>query len=186
MHKMLSIALLFILLSACSSNRNAGVVYHDSFNFSQVKNYSLYNRSSPFTDSQSLIDARRNAIEIAIERAMGAQKFNYAEPEKADVIVTYYLLNGIAKEYAKYNEIVRFCVQCLRASTWQTTNQYSNIEKGSLILDLVDPKSRRSVWRSAYPLDIDVKDNSAKLNEKIQQAVSLMLAQYPQRKNQPN
>lgn len=186
MHKMLSIALIFILLSACSSNRNAGVVYHDRFDFSQVKNYSLYNRSSPFTDSQSLIDARRNAIEIAIERTMGAQEFNYVEPDKADVIVTYYLLNGVATEYAKYNGIVRFCVQCLRASTWQTTNQYSNIKKGSLILDLVDPKSRRSVWRSAYPLGIDVKDNSVELNEKIQQAVSLMLAQFPQSNSRPN
>lgn len=186
MHKVLSIALLFILLSACSSNRNAGMVYHDSFDFSQVKNYSLYNRSSPFTDSQNLIDARRNAIEIAIERTMGAQKFNYAELDKADVIVTYYILNGIAKEYAKYNEIVRFCVQCLRASTWQATDQYLDINKGSLILDLVDPKSRRSVWRSAYPLDIDVKDNSVELNDKIQQAVRLMLAKYPQSHSRPN
>jgi len=186
MLKILVIALLIPLLSACSSNRSAGVVYHESFDFSQVKSYSLYNRNSPFTDSQNLIDIRRNAIEIAIERSMGNQKFNYTVPEQADVIVTYYLLNGIPGEYDKYNDVVRFCVQCLRANTWQTTKQYSNVTKGSLILDLVDPKQKRSVWRSAYPLDIDVKDNSAELNEKIQQAVSLMLAQYPQRKSQPN
>ncbi|WP_114324820.1 DUF4136 domain-containing protein [Candidatus Colwellia aromaticivorans] len=179
MLKIHSITLLCVLLNACSSNHKVGVVYHDRFDFSQVKSYSLYNRNSPFTDSQSLIDTRRNAIELAIERNMSINKFNYAELEQADVIVTYYLLNGNSTEYAKYNDVVRFCVQCLRANAWQTTNQYSNIAKGSLILDLVDPKNKRSVWRSAYPLDIDVKDNSAKLNEKIQQAVSLMLALYP-------
>ncbi|MFT6249394.1 MAG: hypothetical protein ACJAZQ_002610 [Cognaticolwellia sp.] len=186
MLKIFSITLLFILLSACSSNEKVGVVYHDRFDFSQVKSYSLYNRNSPFTDSQSLIDTRRNAIEIAIERTMSIKKFNYAKPEDADVIVTYYLFKGKPKEYSNYNEVVRFCVYCLRANAWQTNNQYSNLSKGNLILDLVDPKNKRSVWRSAYPLNIDVKDNSAELNEKIQQAVSSMLAMYPQSNNLVN
>jgi len=186
MLKILSITLLFIFLSACSSNQNAGVVYHDRFDFSQVKSYSLYNRNSPFTDSQNLIYSRRNAIEIAIERIMSVKKFNYAKPEQADIIVTYYLFNGKLNEYSNYNEVVRFCVYCLRANAWQTNNQYANLTKGSLILDLVDPKNKRSVWRSAYPLDIDVKDNSAELNDKIQQAVSSMLALYPQSKSLAN
>lgn len=187
MLKLLSIILLFPLLSACSSSpRSAGVVYHESFDFSQVKSYSLYNRNSPFTGSQNLIDMRRNAIEIAIERTMGNQGFAYAEPEKTDLIVTYYLRTNVADNYAKYNKTVRFCEQCLRANAWQTTNKYPNLTKGGLILDLVDPIKKRSVWRSAYPLDIDVKDNSAELNVKIQQAVSLMLAQYPQREKQAN
>lgn len=186
MLKAFSILLLFILLNACSSNDNVGVVYHDNFDFSQVQSYSLYNRNSPFTDSQSLIYTRRNAIEIAIERTMSINRFNYAEPEHADVIVTYYLYNGKPREYSNYNEVVRFCVHCLRANAWQTNNQYSNPRKGSLILDLVDPKNKRSVWRSTYPLYIDVKDNSAELNEKIQQAVNLMLELYPHSNSLPN
>jgi hypothetical protein len=186
MLKAFSIILLFSLISACSSRNNAGVVYHNSFNFSQVKSYSLYNRNSPFTDSQSLLDTSRNAIEIAIERTMSSKKFDYLEPEQADVIVTYYLLNGKIKDYSIYNEVVRFCVQCLRANAWQTNHQYSNIAQGSLILDLIDPKKKRSVWRSVYPLNFNVKDNSAKLNKKIQQAVNSMLALYPQDKSQIN
>lgn len=186
MLKNLSISLLLILLSACSSRYNAGVVYHGNFDFSQVKSYSLYHRNSPFSDSQSLIYTHRNAIEIAIERAMGAQKFNYAEPEQADVIVTYYLVNGKPSEYINYNDVVRFCVNCLRASVWQTSNQYSNLSRGNLILDLIDAKNKRSVWRSASPLDIKSKDNSAEFNEKIQEAVNSMLAMYPQTTNLVN
>jgi len=78
MLKLLSTILLFILLNACSSVHNIGVVYHNSFDFSQVKNYSLYHRNSAFTDSQSLIDIRRNAIEIAIEGNMSNKKCNYS------------------------------------------------------------------------------------------------------------
>lgn len=182
---LLALFALFALfvISACSSHKNAGVVYHESFDFSLVKSYSFYQRNSAFTETQSLIDTRRNAIEIAIERTMSEKNFDYAELKQADVIVTYHFHNGVSGEYSKYNEVVRFCVHCLRASTWQTKNQYSNLVEGSLILDLVDPKKKRSVWRSTYPLDINVKDNSAKLNDKIQQAVSLMLAQYPKSKS---
>ena len=170
------------LLTACSSGRPSGVVYHQDFDFSQVKTYSLYSRNSPFTESQSLIDSRRNAIEIAIERVMGKKQFSYTEPEQADVIVTYHVLDGKYGDYSKYNEAVHFCHLCLRASTWQTEQQYSNVSLGNLVLDLVDPKRNRSVWRSVYPLDINPKDNSAQTNEKIQQAVASMLAQYPQPK----
>ncbi len=179
MLKVFSILLIFTLLSACSSNHKTGVVYHEGFDFSEVKNYSFYHRNSAFTDSQNLIDARRNAIEIAIERTMENNNFNYLEPEQADVVVTYYLFDGNVREYSAYNEVVRFCIQCLRASTWQTDNQYLSLKKGNLIIDLVDPHSKRSVWRSAYPLGIKAKDNSAKLNEKTQQAVNLMLALFP-------
>eukprot|EP00487_Bulimina_marginata_P011933 TRINITY_DN7905_c1_g1_i1.p1 TRINITY_DN7905_c1_g1~~TRINITY_DN7905_c1_g1_i1.p1 ORF type:complete len:125 (+),score=6.61 TRINITY_DN7905_c1_g1_i1:87-461(+) len=94
MLKVFSILLIFTLLSACSSNHKTGVVYHEGFDFSQVKNYSFYHRNSAFTDSQNLIDARRNAIEIAIERTMENNNFNYLEPEQADVVVTYYYLMG--------------------------------------------------------------------------------------------
>jgi hypothetical protein len=186
MFKVFSFLLLFSLINACSSRHSAGVVYHDSFDFSKVKSYSLYNRNSPFTDSQNLLDSRRNAIEIAIERTMSSNKFDYIEPEQADVIVTYYLLNGKFSEYSNYNEVVRFCAHCLRANAWQTNHQYSNIAQGSLILDLIDPKNKRSVWRSAYPLNIKVKDNSTKINAKIQQGVNSMLALYPKNKSIAN
>ncbi|OUR63562.1 hypothetical protein A9Q74_00310 [Colwellia sp. 39_35_sub15_T18] len=179
MFKNLAIGILSLLLNACSINEDAGVVYHDSFDFSAVQSYSLYDRNSAFSDTQSLLDSRRNAIEIAIERMMAKKNFSYTAPEQADVIVTYYLLNGSRSDYSNYNEVVHFCQYCLRATTWKTSNRYATATHGSLILDLVDPKKQRSVWRSVYPLNIKDKDNSAKSNEKIQQAVASMLAQYP-------
>ncbi len=179
MLKNLALFISLCLLNACSFNEDAGVVYHDSFDFAAVQSYSLYERNSAFTETQSLLDSRRNAIEIAIEGMMAKKHFNYTEPEQADVIVTYYVMNGKRSDYSSYNKVVHFCQHCLRATAWKTDNRYANATHGSLILDLVDPKKQRSVWRSVYPLDIKDKDNSAKRNEKIQQAVASMLAQYP-------
>lgn len=179
MLKMYISSLLLSLLCACSSVEEVGVVYHGSYNFSAVKSYSLYNRNSKFSETQSLLDNRRNAIEIAIERSMAKNKFSYESPEKADVIVTYYVSNGKRKDYSKYNEVVHFCTHCLRSATWKTDKQYPTISQGDLIVDLVDPKLNRSVWRSVYPLDINVEENSADTNDRIKQAISAMLAEYP-------
>lgn len=182
MFKILISSLLFTLLCACSSIQKAGVVYHDSFNFSAVKTYSLYDHNSAFSETQSLLDGRRNAIEISIERTMAKNKFSYEALEKADLIVTYHVFNGNRKDYAKYNKAVHFCNHCLRATTWNTDQQYSPISRGSLVLDLVDPEKNRSVWRSVHSLDIEDEENSAETNDRIKQTVSAMLAEYPRTK----
>lgn len=168
-----------LLLTACSSYQDAGVVYHQNFDFSAVKNYSFYERNSSFTESQNLLDVHRNAIEIAIENAMAKNHFNYASLEQADIVITYHVLNGNRQEFSKYNKVIQFCNHCLRASAWQTDNIYKAPRFGSLVLDIIDPKKHRSVWRSTYPLEIKGEDNSAISNEKIQQAIAAMLAQYP-------
>jgi hypothetical protein len=180
MLKSFILPVLLIFTCACSSVQKAGVVYHDSFDFAQVNNFSLYNRNSTFSEIQSLSDMRRNAIEIAIEHSMAKKKFSYEAPDKAELIVTYHIFNGKRGEYSQYNKEVHFCTHCLRASTWRIEGKYSQLKQGSLILDLVDPKQNRSIWRSVYPLNLKVKENSADTNKRIKKAISIMLAEYPQ------
>lgn len=178
MLKYVVVSLIIFLTGACSTQK-AGMVYHDGFDFGAVKTYSLYPRNSSFTETQSLLDNRRNAIEIAIERTMANKNFNYTDVEKADLIVTYYVFDGKRGDFSKYNKEVHFCSRCLWANAWQTDNQYSKVSQGSLVLDLFDPKRNRSVWRSIYELNLKGKENSAETNDKIKQAVTAMLAQYP-------
>ena len=164
------------MLGACSTNNNA--VYHNEFTFSDITSYSIYNRNSEFTDIQSLSDTRRNSIEIAIEKHMERLDFNYKDPENSDIIVTYHILKKDS-DYKLYNKAVLFCQQCLQASHWKQGEDKFKVEKGSLIIDLIDPVRKRSVWRSVQPLIFKDKDNSQEINEKISQAVHDMLSQYP-------
>ena len=164
------------LLAACSTSDNA--IYHADFNFSSVSSYSIYERNSDFTDNQNLSDTRRNSIEIAIEKNMAKQSMQYRAPEEADVIVTYHVVH-MASDYKRYNKSVLFCQQCLQANNWHRGSDKLKISQDSLIIDLIDPKRSRSVWRSIQPLKIEPKDNSQEVNEKIQQAVNAMLNQLP-------
>ncbi len=171
--------IMFVNLSACSSNKEAGVFYHSSFDFNQVKHYAMHQRNSEFSDLQNVSDITRNGIEIAVEREMDNKGFVYSELDKADLIINYHLFDHDDLPFSAYNKSVRYCEHCLKANGWQQHPQQQSVTSGSLILDLVDPKTKRSVWRSFSQLDIKVKDNSQKVNEKIQQAIKAMLAKYP-------
>ena len=53
------------------------------------------------------------------------------------------------------------------------------MNSGSLIIDFVDTKDNRSVWRSVYPLRIKEKDSSFEIQEKIVSAISSMMSKLP-------
>jgi len=159
--------------------KQAGVVYQTGFDFNQVSSYSMYERNSVFVEFQSINDVTRNGIEIAIEKSMEKQGFSYSELDQADVIVSYHLISQTRADISQYNKNVLYCTYCLRASNWHSEQKNWNLAAGNLIIDLIDPKTKRSVWRSVYPLDIDIEDNSRKVNSKIKSAISAMLALYP-------
>ncbi|MBU2871029.1 DUF4136 domain-containing protein [Colwellia sp. E2M01] len=179
--KILIICLVVFKLSACSSNQ-ARTVYDSRFDFSQVKNYGFYNNDSEFFNSQSIDYAQRSRVELAIEKNLSKQNLQYINLEQADIIITYHLVSKKYKDYQAYNKAVLFCSYCLIANTWVTQDEEWKVYPDGLIIDLVDPKNNRSVWRSIYPMNYSIKDNSNKQNNKIINAVNTMLMQYPNSK----
>jgi len=155
------------------------VIHHNNFNFAKVKTYSFYTSDSVFYDSQNLSHSRRSSIELAIEKNLDTQSFKYSELDEADIIVTYHIVNKRPQEYQDYNKAVRFCSHCLKANAWQQNDNDWKVYPGGLIIDLIDPKRNRSVWRSIYPLKFTAKDNSKTQNEIIIEAVNTMLFHYP-------
>jgi len=167
-----------VLVSACSSIKNP-VFYYDKFDFSAVESYRFYDNNSPFVETLNIPYAQRSRIELAIEKELANQHLNYSEAGHVDIMVTYHLMKKSRKDYRKYNKFVRFCTHCLKANTWTGNGIPWQLYQDGLIVDLVDPKTKRSIWRSIYPLEIDVKDNSKQRNQVIVDAVHNMLSQYP-------
>ena len=168
------------MLTACSTHSDA--VYQTSFDFSKVQTYSIYQRNSTFTETQNLTDTKRNSIEIAIEKSLEKQGLEYQEVDQADIVITYHLLNGKRNDYHDYNKAVLFCHHCLKANNWHKGDNDLKVAFGSLIIDLIDPQKKRSIWRNIAPLKLKAKENSQVTNEKIQQEVLMMLQQYPTEK----
>ena len=173
-----------IALAACSSGpKQSKAKYQTLFDFSTVSSYSLYDRNQPFSELQSLSHVMRNDIELAIERGMEKQGYHYISADSADVIVTYYLLDHNIRDFKRYNTSINYCSYCLTHSTTGKRGDRLKNGPGSLILDVIERKTKRSVWRSTYPLKIDVKDNSSEVQTKVHQAVSVMLNELSKVRN---
>jgi hypothetical protein len=172
---------LSLVLSACSFQA-ATAKYRSSFNFSLLNNYSTHDRNSPFSELQNISDAKRNSIEIAIEKVLDKKGYQYKDVDVADVVITYYLINRNNKELKEYNKGLRYCHWCLKSGSEDVNNGHWKMKPGSLIIDLVDTKEKRSVWRSVYPLSIKEKDSSFDIQDKIVRAVSSMMAQLPKKR----
>jgi len=177
--RLLSCFVLIISLVSCSGINDATTSFRDGFDFSAVKSYSTYGRNSAFGDLQNLNDTTRNTIELAIEQGFDENGFRYKIFNNADIVIAYHLLNHNFVELSKYNQQVKYCGYCLNAGKTTRSELEKKLRPGSLILDIIDPKSQRSVWRSVYPLGFKEQDNSREMQEKISQAVDSMLRDYP-------
>lgn len=165
-------------LTACSAVKSP-VAYYSPFDFNQVATYRFFENDSPFFETQNISYVQRSRIELAIEKKLAADKFNYHEKNDADIIVSYHLFQRRHKDYVSYNKFVRFCSHCLKSNIWVNNGEKMRLDESALILDLIDPKTGRSVWRSTYPLKIKDKFNSQERNNVIIKAINAMLSQYP-------
>lgn len=173
-----------LMLIGCTAPEPAISKYQTNFNFSQVNSYAFYKRNSDFSEFQNISDTTRNSIELAIEQVLDKNGFIYRLTNDADIIVTYHMVNENSKELLNYNKGVAYCSFCLRGGEAQKDKKQWQIRPGSLIIDVIDPEQKRSVWRSVYYLKInDKKDNSAETQIKIYQAIDAMIKKYPYSRN---
>ena len=177
--KIVVTGILIWLVLSCSMSPTASAIYQATFDFSNVERYGLYDRNADFNDNHHMTDALRNTIELAIEQAADKQGFVYSGIEDADLLITYYVIDKNQASLSAYNQQVLYCDYCLRAKNWASDHKNWSLKPDNIILDLVDPKSKRSVWRSVHPLHSNVQDSNRKTQGKIQTIISAMLAQYP-------
>ena len=182
-HRLLSSLAFFIILSSCSVTQVATTSFGEGFDFSGVKSYSTYGRNSDFGDLQNINGAIRNNIELTIEQGFDERGLRYQHAESADIVIAYHLLNNKVGEFKSYNQQVKYCGYCLNADKNSRKEIENKFNSGSLVIDIINPKSQRTVWRSVYPLGFKAQDNSQEIQDKISRAIKTMLLDYPSGKD---
>lgn len=167
------------LLSSCSISPKASVKYHPRFDFSAIESYSFYERNSDFTELQNIRYALRNNIELAIEKRLENLGLTYKEPQEADFVVSYYLLTNNKKNLAKYNKRVKYCDHCLNFYTGNARKKSWRQVHGSLLIDLVDTKRNRTVWRSIYPMNLKSGENSQQIQQRFDELMEVLIVENP-------
>ncbi|NQX87816.1 MAG: DUF4136 domain-containing protein [Halioglobus sp.] len=147
-----------LLLAACASGPpKPRVDYSSDYNFARVKRIAFYDESGQVIGSNPLqiSDIVHERIDDALTYALqnkGIQIVNDAA--QADLLLSWHLVTEEKTDirtwdtpaYGYYNRYSRYsCWSCAPFRTEVTVNQYT---LGTFIVDLIDPKLRKSVWRA--------------------------------------
>lgn len=192
-----------LFLSGCAS-QEAIVRHQAKIDFTKFNSYSLFERESAFTEQQNIGFVLRNSIELAIEKAFNKQGFDYKDPNDADIMVAY-VLTGI-EVIKPFNSTgsLHICAGCgtsnkkgqQRKKSRKSQSSNSNARQqrtkdqrlmkadeerniGALMIDILDAKTLRSLWKSEYSLDAENEDSSKEVQDKLTLALSEMMKLYP-------
>lgn len=169
----LSVLLLFLLLSSCTSVRVLSD-YDRDVDFAVYKSYAFYKTG---IDKAQISDLDKKRILKAIESEMNARGF--VKSDQPDLLVSIF-----TKEKERvdvYNNSWGWGYWAPYYWGWPGYygNNVSTSTEGSLYIDLIDAKSRDLVWQGRGVGTLGNTDNIAKKEERIREFVSQILQQYP-------
>lgn len=169
----LSIYLILPLCLIACSNQNVTVKYQNKFDFSLVKTYRLFDRNSAYGSFQNLPDPLRNMIELSIEQKIDRKGYIYNESDNVDIVVAYYLVSYSNKALWDYSKGVKYCDYCLTSGTSANKGRI-DLSPGNLLIDLLDAKDMKSIWRASAPIDFDPDDAVYEQQEKLNEVIGNM------------
>lgn len=127
---------------------------------------------NPRLDSE-LLNAR---IKTAIESALSVKGFVRAtSPDRADFAVAYH----VALESKLDARTIYSGYGPYRGWGGDATTVVDQYEVGVLLVDFIDPKTKRVIWRGSAQSRVNESSDPQERQERIQTAVDKLLAQFP-------
>ncbi len=161
--------MLMVLSTGCSSVRVRTDFDRDA-DFSMYRTYSWL---PPKEDGQGMMRSElvRRHVVAAVDRELAEAGFRKVEREKADLLVTYYIGARNRVDVTHYG--YRYGVWGRYGPGGVSVRRY---REGSLVLDLVDRKSRQLVWRGWASTALHGRENIA---DDINRSAKELLKRYP-------
>jgi hypothetical protein len=184
------------LLMACASGPPKPTVdYKQDYNFMGVKKIGFYRESGQVTGDNplQLSDIQRERIDTALSYALGNRGFQMVDdPAQADMLLSWHLVTqnktdvrtyetpayGAGYGYSRYGYYNRYSAyNCWSCTPTRTEVSVQNYTQGTFIVDMIDPKMKKSVWRGVTQSKLKGKhsEDQGKYNE----AATAIFASFP-------
>jgi hypothetical protein len=180
--KSLTLLSMIFLLAACASSPDITVDYSPDFHSKNVSSYYL----APNKDYGNLSDQR---IVTAINTQLAARGLVAAPKDQAEVWISYHVVTQDRTKVSSYNSMNSYGgyghgYGSYYGGGWGTSSdvrvrQYTN---GTLLIDLISPKTNKTVWRGTGTANISTKRTS---DEKIELVDSYVAAIIEKMYQQP-
>jgi len=185
-----------LFLAGCASGPPKPTVdYKKDYNFTQVKKIALYTQSGQVSGDNplQLSDIQRDRIDNALTYALGNRGFQIVDDAgQADMLVSWHLVTqhktdvrtyqspsyGASMGYGRYGGYNRYSMyNCWSCAPTRTEVSVQNYTQGTFIVDMIDPKMNKSVWRGVTQSRLKGKhsEDQGKYNE----AATAIFASFP-------
>jgi hypothetical protein len=177
-------AVLLFVCVACST-LSVNTDFNPAYDFSKMKTYAwLQNDSVPSTDARINNDLVIDRVRAAVDKNLTDKGYVKTEAVSADFMVSW--LGAIDKKlqmetiehfYSPYGYGALY-----RDSYWNdgmrtsTTREY---EVGTLVVDILDPKEYKLVWRGTGKDRLKSKKDPEAVTRGINEAISAIMKDFP-------
>ena len=177
--RLILMASLVLALCACSSTptHNALMDFDPNFNFSGVRNIAIqpFDRSNAASVTVSDIQVAR--IREALTTELERRGFNVvAENSAADMLLAWHLVTQERTDVRSFNTASRYNCWSCPTNNRVTVRQYT---QGTFIVDLIDPVSLNSVWRSTLQSRMRSEPDPERAAENRSSAARAVFAEFP-------
>jgi hypothetical protein len=163
---------LAILCASCTTIE-VSTDYDPAAEFSGLRTWAFADPGQPTGDPRLDSSLVRSRILQALESELAVKGYGRAVGVEPDFLVDTHV--ALSREL----EIHTFH-QGYHPSTWGTSETLvREVERGSLVLDFLDPKSRQLLWRGIAQARVHRQDSPAQRSQRIREAVRLMLQDFP-------
>lgn len=166
------LASLSLLLLAGCSTLTVGADYDPKADFSAYKTWKF--TGGTMNDERVSKELLEDRLEKALPPAFAARGLTAAEP--ADLQVSYFAAVKEKIDIASYPSTYRH---------WQGETYVTKYDEGTLILDLVDARDQRLVWRGIARDEVNLLAAPEEREAQLREAVTKLLEQYPPTKKKP-
>lgn len=177
------IALLFITAAGCAQVQTDSKI-DEAADFTALKTFGwLHDEDKPAEDVRLNDPLVRQTVRTAVEQSLSAKGFEQVDRQQADFLVTWFgaIEKKIKKEkidhfYAPYGYGTLYRDPVLNTESPRKIQEY---EEGTIIIDAVDPKNRRLIWRGSGSGRIAEDQPEQTALKNLHRAVTKILDTFP-------
>ena len=183
MPRVLQFALLltvFVLPLGCASTPKLEAVsdFDRTYDFTSTRSFSILPIDRTSAAERLISDMQVSRIEEALSAELVRRGYDMAPSrEDADLYLSWHLVTREKTDIRSYNASSAYqCWRCGPPVSDVTVRQYT---EGTFIVDLIDPRRNRSVWRSTIQSRINATPDPETAGERRQRAAQAVLAPFP-------
>ncbi|WP_371189472.1 DUF4136 domain-containing protein [Thalassotalea maritima] len=187
MKRVLMILALTIFLVSCATSYKPDVDYKLDYDFSAVNSFAILDHTLTETAkvdqlSSSVSSLDYDRIAYAIRATLLDKGMQETSEDLADTLVRFKLITKEKQEIRTYNTGFHHCWYCDpfydRPFGMRQEVKVRNYTEGTLIIDMMDPSTKKSIWRSVVSQAVRKNVPVVERQARIRTLVTTMLADF--------